>query len=189
MTDTQKTMDQKPSQPQGAGMMKYGLIVAMLVLILDQISKWWILKGLDLPALGSVELLPFLNFTMVWNRGISMGLITPDTMTGQILLAGGTVVIMAVLAVWLKKASTKVEGYALAAVLGGAAGNLIDRFFHGAVVDFVHFHAFDYHFYVFNLADAAISLGVVALLIDSFINDRLQRTEKNIKTTDKSSMD
>ncbi|WND04163.1 signal peptidase II [Temperatibacter marinus] len=158
----------------------------MLILILDQISKWWILKVFELPLKGSVELLPFLNFTMVWNKGISMGLITPDGDLGKGLLIVGTILIMGILLVWMRKSESKLEAYALAVVFGGAFGNLLDRFFHGAVVDFVHLHAGGYSFYVFNAADAAISLGVMALLLESFLPEkfvqRLQGSNKSTKT-------
>lgn len=141
------------------------LIVIAALVLLDQASKWWILNIFELPSKRSVELLPFLRFTMVWNEGISMGIALGEFLGkwGIVILTG---LISTALAVWRFKSTRHVEQIALTLVLGGAIGNLIDRFVHGAVVDFVHLHAGDYNFYVFNLADSAISIGFILLLID-----------------------
>jgi len=142
-----------------------GLLGAAALLVADQLSKWWILEGLKLPEKGSVELLPFLNFSMVWNRGISMGI-----PLGESLGKWGIIILTAAISLWVAKwlfdTSKKGEAWGLALILGGAIGNIIDRFLHGAVVDFVHLHAWGYSFYVFNVADAAITIGVMLLLID-----------------------
>ncbi|WP_068301932.1 signal peptidase II [Kordiimonas lacus] len=142
-----------------------GLLGAAGLLVADQLSKWWILEGLKLPEKGSVELLPFLNFSMVWNRGISMGI-----PLGESLGKWGIIVLTGLISLWVAKwlfdTVKKMEAWGLALILGGAIGNIIDRFLHGAVVDFVHLHAGGYSFYVFNVADAAITIGVVLLLID-----------------------
>jgi signal peptidase II len=133
---------------------------------IDQLSKWWILEGLDLPSKGSVQLLPFLSLTMVWNTGISMGLSLGDALGkwGIVVMTAG---LSLWLTVWLIKTHRSWEALGLSLIVSGALGNLIDRFLHGAVVDFIHLHAFDYNFYVFNVADSAITIGVVILLIDS----------------------
>lgn len=144
---------------------RLGLLISPSLVVADQLSKWWILYGLKLPELQSIALLPFLNFTMVWNYGISMGLPIGDSLGkwGIIVL---TIAISLWLVHWLKNTERKFEAMALSLILGGAIGNIIDRFLHGAVVDFVHLHAWGYSFYVFNLADSAITIGVVLLLID-----------------------
>lgn len=145
-----------------------GLLISGFILLADQISKWWILNGLKLPEVGSVELLPFLNFTMVWNYGISMGLPMGESLGkwGIVILTAG---ISLWLLNWLRTTEQKFEGWGLAIILGGAIGNIVDRFLHGAVVDFIHLHAFDYNFYVFNVADSAITIGVILLLIDGLL--------------------
>ncbi len=144
---------------------RLGFLGAASLIAADQASKWWVLKGLRLPELGSIELLPFLNFTMVWNRGISMGM-----PLGESLGKWGIIALTFGISVWIARMllSTvrRFEGWGYALILGGALGNIIDRFIHGAVVDFVHLHAAGYSFYVFNLADSAITIGVVLLLID-----------------------
>lgn len=144
-----------------------GLLVALGVLGMDQATKAWMIYGLNLNDIGSVNILPVLSFTMVWNRGISMGL-PIEALTGANGLILLTSVITLALLVWLYRTVRRFEALALMLIIGGAAGNLIDRFIYGAVVDFIHLHAGDYSFYVFNVADAAITFGVIALLIDGF---------------------
>ena len=145
--------------------LRFGLLVGILLMVADQLSKYWVLHGLDLPARGSVGLLPFLNFTMVWNHGISMGLPIGSALGkwGILVLTGA---ISLWLLTWLMKTVNRLEALALGLIIGGAIGNIIDRLIYGAVVDFVHLHAGGYSFYVFNLADSAISIGVAILLID-----------------------
>lgn len=154
------------------------LMGALFMLGLDQASKWWVLLGLELSTGDTVPVLPFFSITLVWNTGISMGLpieeFTGDL--GLILLTGG---IVGWLLVWLWRTERLLEAAALTLVVGGAVGNLIDRLVHGAVVDFLHFHSWGYHFYVFNVADAGISVGVGLLLIDSFLGARNAEGEDN----------
>jgi len=144
---------------------KAGLLLAMLLVICDQLSKYWILNGLNLDEVGRVNLLPFLSFTMVWNEGISMSLPIGDFLGrwGLVLLTG---LISIWLLNWLRTTGRKFEATALAMIIGGAIGNIIDRLVHGAVVDFIHLHAGGYNFYVFNVADSAITVGAVLLLFD-----------------------
>ena len=148
-----------------------GLLLALLILVLDQLSKWWVLTVLDLPTRRSVPLLeagPFaLDLTMVWNRGVTFGLMSGDSAWNQLLLAGLAAVIAGVLLRWLWRAETVWVGVALGIVVGGAIGNVIDRFRFGAVVDFIHASAWDWHWYVFNIADAGIVVGVAILVADA----------------------
>jgi len=145
---------------------RLSVVLVLVTLTLDQLSKYWVLYGLDLPQLRSISLMPGLNFTMVWNKGISMGLVLGDWLGkyGIIIL---TLAISSYLAHWMWTNKSRLESLSLALILGGALGNLIDRFVHGAVVDFVHLYGFGYDFYVFNLADAAISLGAGILVLSS----------------------
>ncbi|MGH7210434.1 MAG: signal peptidase II [Acetobacteraceae bacterium] len=147
-----------------------GLIAAIVVLAADQGSKWWILHGLDLPAVGNVNLLPVLSLTMVWNRGITFGLLTGLGGWGSWLLAAGALVVVAALFVWLRRAHSPVVAVAIGAIAGGAIGNVIDRLRYGMVVDFIHAHAFGWSWYVFNVADAAIVCGVAVLILDSMFS-------------------
>lgn len=146
------------------------LIIALIGLVLDQGSKLWLVQGFDLQRNGPVELLPVLDIVLVWNRGISYGLFQQNSDFGRWLLAGLTVVVTIGLWVWSTRCASRLVALSLALVIGGALGNGVDRLFHGAVVDFVHFHVGTFSWYVFNLADVWIVAGVIGLLYDSFTN-------------------
>ena len=150
----------------------FGIGMALAILVADQASKWWVLEVFDLPARVSVPVLSWLNLTMVWNRGITFGLLSSDSTWGAVLLAGVALAVVAALAVWLWQAERAAVALALGAVAGGAVGNVIDRVRFGAVVDFVHAHAWGWSWYVFNVADAAIVCGVAVLVLDSVLAGR-----------------
>ncbi|MFD1695318.1 signal peptidase II [Roseibium aestuarii] len=143
------------------------LVIAVLGLILDQASKLWVLFGLDLGELGRIALLPVLDIVLVWNRGISYGLFQQDSDLGRWALAIFTIGASIGIWVWSVRSRDPLVLVSLALILGGAIGNGIDRFVHGAVVDFVHFHVGSFSWYVFNLADVWIVAGVLGLLYDS----------------------
>jgi len=149
-----------------------GLAIAAVTLVLDQISKWWVLSVFDLPSRGVVEVLPFFNLAMVWNRGVSFGLMAADGDLGRWLLVGLTVAISVGVLVWLRRATDVLTVLGLGLILGGAIGNIIDRIAYGAVADFVQLHAFGYSFYVFNVADAGITIGVALLLWDAILSGK-----------------
>ena len=153
-----------------------GWLTALAVFVLDRLSKWWIVEVYDLPEKGSVAVLPFFSLTMVWNQGISLGLFQADSDLGRWLLIGVTGAISLALAVWLARVETRLLAVAIGLVLGGAVGNIIDRLIYPGVADFFHFHAFGASFYVFNVADSAISIGVVLLLWDSLRSSPKQPT-------------
>lgn len=147
-------------------MMRYGLIASLLVLVADQASKWWVLDVLHLPRLRSVALLPVLNLTMVWNQGVTFGLLNQQGPAGAWILTAVALAVVAALAVWMRRAERALVAVALGAIAGGAIGNVLDRVRFGAVVDFIHAHAFGWSWYVFNVADAAIVCGVAVLILD-----------------------
>ena len=149
-----------------------GLVLAAAVLIADQLSKQWILHGLDLPMRGDVPIIPpLLDFAMVWNHGVTFGLLQAGRGAGQIVLGCVAIAVVAGLFVWLRRAETLATALALGAVAGGALGNVADRARFGMVVDFVHVHwaGFDPFPFVFNLGDSAIVLGVATLLLESLL--------------------
>ncbi len=144
---------------------RLGLAAALVVLAADQASKYWVLDILRLPRIGQLRLLPVLDFTLVWNRGVTFGLLNGLGPGSGALLAIFALVIVAVLGFWLRRAETRLTAVALGAIAGGAVGNVIDRLRFGAVVDFIHAHLGNWSWYVFNVADAAIVCGVAALIL------------------------
>lgn len=159
---------------------RIGAVSALLVLGADQASKYWILNVLDLPDLRQVVLLPVLNLTMVWNQGVTFGLLNGLGWWSHFVLAGVALVVVGALTLWLRRADNALAATAIGAIAGGAIGNVIDRLRYGAVVDFIHAHIGDWSWYVFNVADAAIVCGVVALILESQLKRR-PRPEQKLK--------
>ena len=151
---------------------RLGLIIGAAILGLDQLSKWWILTIFHLPERGMAIVLPFFNLAMVWNRGVSFGMFNSGGALGRWLLAIVALVVVGFLLVWLRQAGNRLMAVAIGLIVGGALGNLIDRVRFGAVVDFIELHAAGYAFYVFNVADAAISIGVALLIWDAMFAPR-----------------
>ena len=147
-----------------------GLIAAALAVIADQGSKLFMLYGAgfsQMPPGESVPVLPFFNLVMVWNPGISYGLFPASGRLGTWILIGLSVVAIGLLSWLLWRASSRVLAIGYGLIIGGALGNnLVDRLVYGKVADFFHFYGFGYDWYVFNIADLAITLGAVAILYD-----------------------
>ena len=145
-------------------------VTALVIFIIDQLTKWFVSVPLALQARGQIEILPIFNLTWVENNGISLGLLNATTPTGRWMLVAMTAAIAIGVAWWIVKEEKRGDQLALSLVLGGALGNIVDRVRHGYVVDFadLHFGAFR-PFLVFNVADAAISIGVVILLLRAFL--------------------
>ncbi len=147
-----------------------GLIAAALIFLADQFSKYMVMVPFDLKARGQIELLPFFNLTWVENYGVSMGFLTASSETGQWLLIALTGAISAGVLVWLWRERNRQDVLALGLILGGALGNIVDRVRFGHVVDFADLHFGDIRpFLVFNVADAAITTGVVILLLRALL--------------------
>ena len=153
--------------------LRSGLIAAGTALVLDQASKLWLLFVFDIAQRGAVRVTPFFDLVLAWNVGISFGWFQSDSAWVQIILMLIKAVAVVVLAVWMARSQTLLAAIALGLIIGGAMGNVIDRFAYGAVVDFALFHldigGKTFNWYVFNLADVAIVAGVAALLYDSFL--------------------
>jgi signal peptidase II len=140
--------------------------LAAAVFVLDQASKWLILD-LFSASPRVIEVLPFFNLVLAWNRGISFGMFGGLGDWGPWILVGLALVICVVLVLWLAKAENRITAASLGLIIGGAAGNVVDRVRFQAVVDFLDVHAFGYHWPAFNVADSAICIGAVILILDS----------------------
>lgn len=174
------------------------LVFVALLFVGDQLSKWWVLEHLFRPYLGagesvgfmqwlaaaparlpfvSLPLIPSLNLTMVWNEGVSFGLLSSDHTYGPLLLKILALGITAGFTVWMLRTRSNLEQMALALVVGGALGNIFDRARFAAVADFFDVYWQQWHFPVFNVADACITVGVVLLLIHGLFFDKILRKD------------
>lgn len=151
-------------------MLRFGLVVAVLVVVVDQLSKWVILvQVMDPPRI--LPLAPFFDLALVWNRGISFGLFSNESQWGPWILTALALAIVAGLTFWLRRVTQRMLALAIGFIIGGAAGNVIDRIRFGAVVDFLDFHVAGWHWPAFNVADAAIAVGAALILIDTLFGE------------------
>ena len=155
-----------------------GLALAALVVVLDQLSKWWILERIMLPP-RVVEVTSFFNLVLTWNRGVSFGMFNTNSPLNMWILPLLALAIIVMLGIWLRRAERPILVLALGAVIGGAVGNLIDRLRFGAVADFLDVHAFGYHWPAFNIANSAITVGVAALIFDAVFGAAEQRSKNS----------
>ena len=143
------------------------LIICLALLFLDQVSKHIVL--IQISETERVQVLPILDFILIWNTGISYGLFDSSGMVGRIILSVLGVLITLFLLVQMARSTGKWERLGYCLIIGGAIGNIIDRVIYGGVIDFISFHYENYYWYVFNLADVWISFGVITILLDSFL--------------------
>lgn len=153
----------------------------LIVLALDQLTKWIVTEPLHLREVGQIYVTPFFNLTYTENNGISLGLFNATTDMGRWMLVALTGAIAIGVAVWIGREKNRIDQIALGMVLGGALGNILDRVRHGYVVDFADLHFGTFRpFLVFNVGDAAISIAVAALLLRAFLT-RKERPEETIE--------
>ena len=157
-------------------MLRLGLATALVVVLLDQVSKALVLAHFASRALGTNTLTPFFNLVLTLNRGMSFGLFNAVHGSGAginaVLFSLVAAVIVVGLIYWLSRVATLLLAFAIGLIIGGAVGNVIDRIRYGAVVDFLDFHIGAYHWPAFNLADSAICVGVAVMLFDSLLLHR-----------------
>lgn len=158
--------------PAPGAHLRLGLAVAALLLVADQATKLGLIYGTDLRLTWPWPVLPFLDLTVVWNRGISYGLFQQEGDLGRWILTSVKLLASVVLFFWLRRAENRVEAAGIGLIIGGAIGNAIDRIWHGAVFDFVHFHVGSFSWYVFNVADAAIVIGVLMMVASPLLTLR-----------------
>lgn len=151
-----------------------GFAIAGTIFIIDQLTKWLVTVQLGLAYEGDkIELIPFLRFNLTHNEGIALGLFPANSDTARWLLTGFLAIITGAVAYWLAREKVRGDALALGMVLGGALGNLVDRARFGYVVDFIDLHIGEFRpFLIFNVADAAITIGVLLLLARSLLAGR-----------------
>jgi signal peptidase II len=148
------------------------LTVAFLVFVFDQATKWVVTYPLNLEGQpeGTIELTSFFNLHWVQNTGVSLGLLTADSELARWLLVAMTSIIAFLVALWLWREKRRDDSFALGLILGGALGNILDRSRFGYVVDFADLHFGEWRpFLVFNVGDAAITIGVLLLLVRALL--------------------
>ena len=144
---------------------------AILIIIVDQLTKAWVMSSLDLREVGQVAVWPpIFNFTWVENRGVSFGLFGDGS--ARWMLSAFSVVVAGILGWWALKADRRLLVSAIGLIMGGAIGNVIDRIRFGFVVDFLDFSGTGVFPWVFNVADSAITIGVILLVLDSVLSER-----------------
>lgn len=173
----------EPSRYVCGPLTRFGLAVALAVVLCDQSLKLWLLFVFDLGARGAVRIAPFFDLVLVWNRGISYGLFQQNGPWGPWLLLVLKLVVIGLLWVWLARSVSRLTALSLGLIIGGAVGNAIDRLAYGAVADFALFHlttqTWSFRWYVFNLADVAIVAGVIGLVYESLIGDRAAKAPRS----------
>jgi signal peptidase II len=154
-------------------MLGRGLTVAAVVAVLDQLSKFALLKHFHEVGCGRQQetVTPFLDLVLTCNPGVSFGLLNRTGVNSLIFSLAGLLIIL-VLVVWLSRVRATVLALAIGLIIGGAIGNVVDRLRFGAVIDFLYFHAGAWYWPAFNLADSAICLGVAAMLLDGMLSRR-----------------
>jgi signal peptidase II len=156
-------------------MLKY-LSITGWVIVLDQVSKWWVLSWLSLYE--TVAIMPYFNLTMAHNYGAAFSFLAQAGGWQRWFFIGLAVIISVVLLVWLAKLkpTAKLEAISLSLILGGAIGNVIDRIMYGYVIDFLDVYVGTSHWPAFNIADSAICIGAILLILDSFKSEDKSQT-------------
>jgi signal peptidase II len=164
-----------PAQPNGDRLKRVrqrAFAIAVLIFLLDQAIKWAMIVPLNLAGQYGrlMTIVPFFDLRWTENRGVSLGLLTAGSDLGRWLLVAMTAAIATLVTAWMWRERKAGESFALALVLGGALGNIVDRVRLGYVVDYADLHFGDWHpFLVFNLGDAAITIGVLLLLVRALL--------------------
>ena len=147
-----------------------GITIGIVVLVLDQIAKWQILRLFDGTSGSGLAVTPFFNLVLTFNHGVTFGMFNgagARSMNTIIFSLVASAIVVGLL-FWLRQARSIFIIGAIGLIIGGAIGNMTDRIRLGGVVDFLDFHWRDHHYWAFNVADSAICIGVALLLIDSF---------------------
>ena len=144
-----------------------GALVAILAFAADRLHKWWMLAIYGIGARGRVEITSFFDLVMAWNKGVSYGLFQAESFSSRLILIVFALGVVTGLGLWLARVIHPLGAAALGLIIGGAIGNVYDRFAYGAVADFFSFHALGFYWYIFNIADVWIVLGVGLIILES----------------------
>jgi signal peptidase II len=140
-------------------------IIVSLIFLLDRVSKIYILKIAELENAVDIYLTPYLNLYLIWNKGVAFGLFSFEGDLAYNLISIIVLIISIIIVVMIIK-SNGIKKYSLISILGGALGNFFDRIYYAAVPDFIELHFKDFHWFIFNVADIFITIGVICLILD-----------------------
>jgi len=153
-------------------------VIVLVIFLTDRLFKIYIIKIAEVENAVDIYLNSYLNLYLIWNKGIAFGLFSFDEKYVYNMITLIIVTITTIVLIMMFK-SEGFKKYSLLFVFGGSLGNLFDRIYYNAVPDFIDFHINDFHWFVFNVADIFISLGIMCLIFDEiFINNK--KNEKNI---------
>lgn len=150
-------------------MLRFGLAIAVLIIAADQSTKLGAVAALWDPP-RAVEVFGFFDLVPVENRGVSFGLLQGSGDLGRWLITALSLAVSFGLGIWLRRQTGRLPALGIALIIGGALGNVVDRVRQGWVIDFIDLHAGTWHWPAFNIADAAITIGVVILLVDGLLH-------------------
>ena len=147
------------------------IAIVLLIFLTDRISKIYILKIAELENTVDIYINSYLNFYLIWNKGIAFGMLSfNENFIYNMVTLAITIIVIAILIMVIKAKGFR--KYSLILVLGGSLGNLFDRIYYSAVPDFIDFHINNFHWFVFNVADIFITLGIICLIFDEiFVNN------------------
>ncbi|MDB4831697.1 signal peptidase II [Hyphomicrobiales bacterium] len=143
-------------------------VTILISYLIDRLNKYFFINEIGINERSIVEVTPFLDVVLVWNKGISYGLFQQENTIGQIILTMCSCLISIFIITWIFKAKNILLYIPLSLIVGGALSNITDRLLFGAVADFYYLHAYGYSWYVFNLADVFIVFGVFVLILINF---------------------
>ena len=143
-------------------------VTILISYLIDRLNKYFFINEIGINERSIIEVTPFLDVVLVWNKGISYGLFQQENTIGQIILTMCSCLICIFIITWIFKAKNILLYIPLSLIVGGALSNITDRLLFGAVADFYYLHAYGYSWYVFNLADVFIVFGVFVLILINF---------------------
>ena len=151
----------------------FKILIILTIFILDRISKIYVINFFDQASFDEIYLLEFLNIYLIWNKGIAFGLMSFDNVTIYNIITL-LIILITLIVFYFSMKNKDITGYFFAMIFAGSLGNLFDRLKYSGVPDFIDFHIGNYHWFIFNVADIAISLGVICLiLVELFYNKKL----------------
>jgi signal peptidase II len=155
----------------------YLFVIVLFLFTIDRISKILILKNFLNNSLSEIYFNSFLNFSLVWNSGIGFGILQIEANIFYSIISIIITAINLILIYWMLTSSNYLESIFISTILGGALGNLFDRFYYSSVPDFIDLHYESFHWFTFNIADIFITIGIIGLIIIDLFNNK--KNEKN----------